>query len=165
MIHNIINQSRWQTICTPATPVVLPVQLPAPPSQPIVPPVEPIAPPIQPIQPAHMPQLNWSHFKPEFAGKPDEDVEAHLCRTDDWMDYTCFPRRCQGQVFLSNISRRGKVMVQIIKACKCRLEQVTNQFWQQYSKIGITREQLFHAWRSFHFDENTEMLRFLCYMH
>ena len=30
-------------------------------------------------------------------------------------------------------------------------------FRQQYSKIGNTREQLFHAWRSFHFDENAEM--------
>ena len=29
-------------------------------------------------------------------------------------------------------------------------------FRQQYSKIGNTREQLFHAWWSFHFDENTE---------
>ena len=26
--------------------------------------------------------------------------------------------------------------------------------------IGNTREQLFHMWRSFHFDENTEMLDF-----
>ena len=33
-----------------------------------------------------------------------------------------------------------------------------NQFQQQYSKIGNTREQLFHAWRSFHFDKNTETL-------
>ena len=33
-----------------------------------------------------------------------------------------------------------------------------NQFRQQYSKIGNTREQLFPAWRSFHFDENTETL-------
>ena len=31
-------------------------------------------------------------------------------------------------------------------------------FRQQYSKIGNTREQLFHAWRSFHFDENTETI-------
>ena len=29
---------------------------------------------------------------------------------------------------------------------------------QQYSKIGNTREQLFHAWISFTFDENTEMI-------
>ena len=33
-----------------------------------------------------------------------------------------------------------------------------NQFRQQYSKIGKTREQLFYAWRSFHFNENTETL-------
>ena len=33
-----------------------------------------------------------------------------------------------------------------------------NQFRQQYSKIGNTREQLFHAWKLFHFDENKEML-------
>ena len=25
-------------------------------------------------------------------------------------------------------------------------------------KIGNTREQLFHTWRSFHFDENTETI-------
>ena len=31
-----------------------------------------------------------------------------------------------------------------------------NLFQQQYSKIGNTREQLFHMWRSFSFDENTE---------
>ena len=29
---------------------------------------------------------------------------------------------------------------------------------QQYSKIDNTREQLFHVWRSFHFNENTETL-------
>ena len=38
------------------------------------------------------------------------------------------------------------------------MEWVTYQFRQQYSKIGNTREQLFHAWRSFHFDENIEIL-------
>ena len=33
-----------------------------------------------------------------------------------------------------------------------------NLFRQQYCKIGNTREQLFHAWRSFNFDENTETI-------
>ena len=31
-------------------------------------------------------------------------------------------------------------------------------FRQQYSKIGNTREQLFHTWRSFNFDENAETI-------
>ena len=29
--------------------------------------------------------VNWSHFKPEFAGKPEEDAEAHLFYTNDLM--------------------------------------------------------------------------------
>ena len=36
--------------------------------------------------------------------------------------------------------------------------ELQNSFRQQYSKIGNTREQLFHAWRSFHFEENTESI-------
>ena len=35
--------------------------------------------------------MNWSHFKPEFSGKPDEDVEVHLLRTNDWMTTHDFP--------------------------------------------------------------------------
>ena len=36
-------------------------------------------------------QLNWSPFRPEFSGKPEEDVEAHLLRTEDWMTTHNFP--------------------------------------------------------------------------
>ena len=62
---------------------------PAPPMQPPVPPTHPAFPPVQPaapkVQPGSMQQLNWSHFKPEFTGKPDEDVEARPLRTNNWM--------------------------------------------------------------------------------
>ena len=36
------------------------------------------------------------------------------------------------------------------------MQGLQNLFRQQYSKIGNTREQLFHSWRSFSFDENME---------
>ena len=36
--------------------------------------------------------------------------------------------------------------------------QLKNLFRQRYSKLGNTCEQLFHAWRSFTFDENTETI-------
>ena len=29
--------------------------------------------------------INWSNFKPEFSGKP-EDAEAHLPHSNDWMN-------------------------------------------------------------------------------
>ena len=36
-------------------------------------------------------------------------------------------------------------------------QELQNQFRIQYLKLGNTREQLFYAWRSFHYDENVEM--------
>ena len=35
---------------------------------------------------------------------------------------------------------------------------ITELFRQRYSKLDNTCEQLFHAWRSFSFDENTETI-------
>ena len=66
-----------------------------PPIQPPVPPNQPI--PTQLIQ--HMPQLIWSHLKPEFAGKPDEHTEAHLLRTTDCMDTHAFQEGVKVQCF------------------------------------------------------------------
>ena len=43
--------------------------------------------------------INRSHFKPEYAGKPDEDVEAHLLRTNDWMDTPKFLDQVKVQRF------------------------------------------------------------------
>ena len=41
--------------------------------------------PIAPEAPQR-PQLNWPHFKSKYAGRADKDAEAHLLRTNDWMD-------------------------------------------------------------------------------
>ena len=62
-------------------------------------------PPTQPIpqeQSVYVPQLNSSHFKPEFAGNPDEDEEAHLLRTNDWMDAHQFQEGVKVQFFCSH---------------------------------------------------------------
>ena len=62
---------------------------PGPPAWPVPPAVPaPQAPQVlqQPAQVQHMPQLNWSHFKAEFSGKPEEDAEAHLLRMNNWID-------------------------------------------------------------------------------
>ena len=37
-------------------------------------------------------------------------------------------------------------------------EELQEGFRTQFSKLGNTREQLFHAWRMFHFDENAEKI-------
>ena len=53
--------------------------------------------PAQQVQ--HIPQLNWSHFKPEFSGKPEEDEEACLLRTKNWMDTHQFQEDVKVQRF------------------------------------------------------------------
>ena len=68
-----------------------PQPLPVSPVQPAVLPTPPVQPALPPAQPGQLKQLNWSHFKPEFAGKPDGDAEAHLLRTNDCMDTHAFP--------------------------------------------------------------------------
>ena len=36
--------------------------------------------------------------------------------------------------------------------------ELQNLFRQRFSKLGNTHEKLFHAWRSFNFNENTETI-------
>ena len=59
-------------------------------------------------------------------------------------------------MFLSYINTGSEIMVLVIKTYNVDWIRLQNQFRQQYSKIGNTTEELLHAWRSFHFDENTE---------
>ena len=76
-----------------SSPNQVPNQVPDPP------PLNPFLPnaPVVPALPR--PQLNWSHFKPKYAGKPDEDAEAHLLRINDWMDTHEFPDHVKVQRF------------------------------------------------------------------
>ena len=104
------------------------------------------------------PQLNWSHFKPKFAGKPDEDVEAHLLRMNDRMDTREFLDQVKVQRFCLTSIGEARLWYESLRPINADWVSLQNLFRQQYSKIGNTREQLFHAWRSFHFDENAETL-------
>ena len=94
----------------PVIPPAPPVQQPVSPIQLIVPPAQPIVPPAQPIQRVPMFKLNWSHFKPEFAGKPDEDVEAHLLRTNDMMDINAFPEGVKVQHFCLTLVGEARLL-------------------------------------------------------
>ena len=63
-----------------------PPNTPPNPNQPPNPPVN-LPNPMEPQNPPpQVPQLNWSYYKPECSGKPEEDAVAHLLRTNDWME-------------------------------------------------------------------------------
>ena len=51
-----------------------------------------------------------------------------------------------------------RIWYQSLEPINVDWQGLQNLFRQQNSKICNTREQLFHAWRSFSFDENTETI-------
>ena len=97
-------------------------------------------------------------FKPEYAGKPEEDMEAHLLRMNDWMDTHDFQDQVKVQRFCLTLVGEARLWYKSLRPINADWEGLQNMFRQQYSKIGNTREQLFHAWQSFHFDESTEAI-------
>ena len=90
------------------------VQLPVAPDQPV---------PAQPIQ--HMPQLYWSHFKAEFAGKPEEDADAHLLRTNDWMDIHAFQEGEKVQWFCLTLVGEARLCYESLRPINVRLVRPT----------------------------------------
>ena len=103
-------------------------------------------------------QLNWSHFKSEYAGKPDEDAEVHLLRMNDWMDILEFLDHIKVQRFYLTFVGEARLWYESLRPININWDGLQNMFRQQYSKIWNTREQLFHAWRFFNLDENTETI-------
>ena len=71
----------------------------------------PILPPAPPVHIPNLvyPQLNWSYIKPEFSGKPEEDVEAHLLRTNDWMETHNFLEVAKVQRFCLTLTEEARL--------------------------------------------------------
>ena len=105
-----------------------------------------------------MQQLNWSPFKPEVLWKSKGDAEAHILRMNDWMDTHQFQESVK---ILLTLVGEARLWYASIRPINVDWQGLQNQFRQQYSKIGNTREKVFHAWQSFYFDENTDT-RFIC---
>ena len=81
--------------------------------------------------------INWSNFQPEFSGKPDEDAEAHLLHSNDWMNSYCFVNGVKVQRFCLPLLGKSRLWFQ-------SLEPLNNVTWpelqilfrQRYSKVS-----------------------------
>ena len=140
--------------------VQIPVQGPAQIGQnvPVQPPQQPA--PVQPV-PAGIvvpaPQIIYQKGKKhEFSGKPEEDSESHLVSTRDWMEAHNFPDRDKVRCFHLTLIGEARLWYESLAPLDDDLPTLQNKFRWQYSKIGNTHKQLFHAWRTFKFDENTD---------
>ena len=74
------------------------------------------------------PQLNWSHFKPEYTGKPDEDAEAHPPRMNDWMDTHEFPEHIKVQRFCLTLVGEARLWHEPIRLINVNWVDFTKHF-------------------------------------
>ena len=103
--------------------------------------------------------LSWSNFKPEFSGKPEEAAEAHLLRSNDWMEAHCFDEDIRVQRFCLTLLGEARWWYYSLEPLgNTTWAQLQNLFRQRHSKLGNTHEQLFHTCRSFTFYDNTETI-------
>ena len=71
---------------------------------------------------------------------------------------TNFQHHVKVQRFCLTLIRKARLWYESIRPIDADWANLQNLFRQQYSKIGNTREWLFHVWRSFHFDKNAETI-------
>ena len=128
-------------------------------------PVQPVPQPVPaqlvPAGVMPVPQIiyqNWIGKKPEFSGKPEEDVESHLLSTRDWMEAHNFPEGEKVRHFRVTLIGEARLWYESLALLDNDWPTLQNKFRWQYSKIGNTPEQLFHAWRTFNLDENTDSI-------
>ena len=69
-----------------------------------------------------------------------------------------FVEGVQVQKFCLTLLGEARLWYKSLEPINVNWQGLQNLFRQQYSKIGNTREQLFHACRSFSFNENTETI-------
>ena len=96
--------------------------------------------------------------KPEFSGKPEEDAGSHLLSTRDWMEADNFPEGDKVRCFLLTLIDEARLWYELLAPLEDDWPALQNKFQWQYSKIGNTPKQLFHAWRTFKFDENMDTI-------
>ena len=101
---------------------------------------------------------NWIGKKPEFSCKPEEDAESHLLSTRDWMEAHNFPEGDKVRCFHLTLIGEARLWYESLAPLDDDWPALQNKFRWQYSKIGNTPKQLFHAWRTFKFDENTDTI-------
>ena len=100
----------------------------------------------------------WVGKKPEFSGKPEEDVESHLLSTRDWMEAHNFPDEIKVRHFCLTLTGEARLWYKSLALLDNDWQALQNKFKWQYSKIGNAPKQLFYARRTFKFDENTDMV-------
>ena len=82
--------------------------------------------------------INWSNFKPEFSGKPDEDAVAHPLCSNDCMNAHHFVDGVKVQRFCLTLLGEARSWFQSLEPIDVNWPELQNLFRQRYSKVGNT---------------------------
>ena len=82
----------------------------------------------------------------------------HLLYSNDWMNAHHFVNDVKVQRFCLTLLVEARLWYPSLEPINGDWPEWQNLFRQRYSKVGNTWKQIFHAWRSFNFDENTETI-------
>ena len=80
--------------------------------------------------PRQMVHLNWSNFEPEFLGKPDEDTEAHLLCTNNWMSTHHFAEDVKVQSFCLTLLGEARLRYHLLESINVNWQGIQNLFRQ-----------------------------------
>ena len=69
-----------------------------------------------------------------------------------------FPDDEKVRRFCLTLTKEARLWYAMIGAAQLDWQALRDHFHQQYSKFDSPREQYFHVWRSFQFDENADMI-------
>ena len=79
--------------------------------------------------------INWSNFKPEFSGKPEEDAEAHLLCSNDWINAHHFDEDTEVQKFCLTLLGEARLWYYSLEPLgDTTWAQLQNLLRQRYSK-------------------------------
>ena len=81
-----------------------------------------------------------------------------MLHSNDWMNAHCFVDGVKVQRFCLTLLGEARLWYHSLEPINIDWPELHNLFRQRYSKVGNMPEQLFHTWRSFNFDENTETI-------
>ena len=88
----------------------------------------------EPARQQHL-HINWSNFKPEFSGKPEEDAEAHLLHSNDWMNAHHFNDYVKVQRVCLTVLGEARLWFHSLEPLEdTTWPQLQNSFRQRYSK-------------------------------
>ena len=109
------------------------------------PPNQPPNPPANPTDPManQAPQLNWSYFKPEFSGKPEEDAVAHLLRKNDWMETHEFPDDAKVRRFCLTLTGKARLWCESLRHLEIDWEALQEHLDNNIQNLVVQENSIF----------------------